>query len=158
MSSLRLIQRNSKRLNAVKLTREVVTWSVALIALYDLVIVTYTGGTEASVSSWVESFSGYFVPVYAMMFLAGHFFSAKTDENAKPTNMTPWKFRITAGVIAAFIYDLIVIQTISPRVSISHLISLLITVPTWITIVLGLISGKYLGTLYPIKPAEPLNE
>ena len=133
--------------------KKVTSWicyaTAIFLALYDLGIVE-TAGVDASISAWFEGFSAYVVPIFGLSFLLGHFFSSKAVKDAPPTSMDKWKFYITIGVITTTLWDMGMILRHWP-LALSFLFSP-VKHPLPICI-LGIIAGKFLGTMKPVRPA-----
>lgn len=55
-------------------TRFVMTTIVIVVAVYDLIVVSFSGNINASVSQWFASFAGYPAIVFGVGYLCGHFF------------------------------------------------------------------------------------
>ena len=142
-------------MNYVKLTSYVCTFLLFFIAIFDAVTIYLSGSIDSSVSIWNASFGSSFVPMFTMAFLLGHFFGTRPIKDApKPSSMIPWKFAITTGCIVASLYDILALKFFNPNHAISS-IPLLSAIAEWplAVIFIGVICGKYLGTMSPTRPA-----
>lgn len=135
----------------VRVTKILCTLVALFIALYDLFVVATTHSIVGSVSAWFASFSPYFFPVFGLSFLVGHFFSEKTEAGTKFVKMVRWKFYLTAVVIVTTLVDIITIQFFNEKLALSNLLP---SFPPFPVAMVGMICGKYLGTINMVKKNE----
>jgi hypothetical protein len=136
------------------LTRIICTVAIFFLALYDAGILMATHSIDASVSAWFGSFGCYFMPVFGMAFLLGHFFGNLPKKGVIHTKMARTKLIITTSVIILTLYDVTVLQFFKPEHAFSS-VKYVIDAGQYpiINIIAGVIAGKYLGRMSPVRPA-----
>lgn len=137
----------------VRLTAYICTFLIFFIAIYDGIIIAFSN-IDSSVSVWFASFGYYFVPVFGCSFLLSHFFSTRPVLGDVTSSMVWYKFIATVSVIISTLYDVLTIQFFNPNHAISS-IPPLPTLAEWPipVIFIGVVCGKYLGTMSPTQPA-----